>query len=191
MSLQVENSENRTPEKKSALPRGCWIALITTGVLAVLFFALVIIGVYAISQNPEVQRVARAVGGAMRVMGEAASAPGTNQLRSAGCNRAMVFDTEDLAELARELQDDNIQSGPDPEVRLVVCQWINAPQQPRCDDIARVYVQAVPTQPGPFVVMVQNIRQQQTQCMSRYGANGQLLQQLNTSNSPNMPILAN
>jgi hypothetical protein len=186
MSLQLQNQP--PPPRAGLLPRGCWIALIITGALAVILVAVAAVAVYAISQHPDVQRVARVVGGAMHVMGEAAAAPGTGELRAMGCDRAMVFDTSRLAELARELEDDELQRGADPEVRLVVCQRVSVDAVPECDAVAQRYVQAVPTQPGPFTVMVQSVQEQQTRCMSRYAADGQLMLRLDTNSSPNLPM---
>jgi len=162
--------------------------LIITGALMVIFFAVAAVALYAISRHPEVQRAARVVGGAMRVMSEAAAAPGTGELRAVGCDRAMVFDTSRLAELARELEDTEAEHGADPEVRLVVCQRASADAVPECDAVARRYVQAVPTQPGPFTVMVQSVQEQQTRCMSRYAADGQLMQRLDANSAINVPM---
>ncbi len=190
MSLKLDDkggaNSSSSSSSQSLLPRGCWIALIIAGVFGVLCVIAVVIAIVVIAQNPDVRRVARVVGGSVRLMQESQNGPGARAVRGAGCDRAMVFDVSRLGELAQEL-DDQPPTGSDAEGTMVICQFVRSGTPPSCDDVARAFHAAAPPQPHGYTVVVQGTVGG-NQCSARFAPDGRLLERVGGAAGPNIPI---
>lgn len=137
------------------LALGC-LGVLTCGGL--LFFA---------ARHPAVQQFVETVAGAQ-------SAPGTRELRDAGCSVAQVFDLGSAAALFSELG--TAEPGDAEALRgltLVQC-VLAAPDASAlgCDEVAEVFRSAVPDPPERFLVQVTARFSAETRCQVVYGADG-------------------
>ncbi len=115
-----------------------------------------------------------AIRGLVETMAGSQSAPGTQQLRDAGCSVAQVFDFGSAMELLSELGDEEIdEAAALMDLTLVQCVVLKSdPGGLDCDEVAKVYSSAVPDPPDRFLVQVTSQFSSQTQCQVVYGADG-------------------
>jgi hypothetical protein len=120
----------------------------------------------------------------------ASQAPGTEELRQAGCEAAMVSNAGSALEVfmtlvPEEQKRDEIrtdleeQAGNVPldELLLVVCTLPRfTTSHPECPDLATTYGRAVPTAPDSFYVLVMQQGQQEPSCQGLYDPDGTPLQ---------------
>jgi hypothetical protein len=159
------------PPKKSG--SGCWIALAVVGFLFVAGVAVVGFVVWRISQDPDVKKVVGVVKEGAKLISDAQNAPGTKELRAAGCEQAMVFDVDQLMNLAKEFDAGTADRPKDVPGWLVVCN-VKRGSDVSCDDLAEEYVDAAETEDG-FAVMVNEQGKNQPGCSNRYDENGKKL----------------
>lgn len=123
---------------------------------------------FVAARNPLVQELVEAVASSQ-------SAPGTQELRDAGCSTAQVFDLGSAAELFSEFGD--AQMG-DAEVlhglTLVQC-VLPAPNASSigCAEVAEIFRAAVHDPPERFLVQVTAQFSSESRCQVVYGADGQ------------------
>lgn len=143
------------PPKKGM--SGCLIAVMVLAGLVVVGVIVVAIGAWQVMSSPEGKKIARVIGEGSKMAEEARTAPGTKELRAAGCREAMVFDPARMGDLMREFTDGGPPKGdPTKEPRLVVCQVGALGSAPTCDKLAATYVSAAqPTTPFHITVQVQ------------------------------------
>ena len=138
--------------------------LLAMGVLGVLtcggllFFA---------ARNPAVQQFVETMAGSQ-------SAPGTQQLRDAGCALAQVFDFGSALELLAEL--DPAKTGEaDVLMDMTMVQCVLSKSDSSglgCDEVAKIYSSAVPDPPDRFFVQVMVQFSSQVDCRVVYSADG-------------------
>lgn len=102
-------------------------------------------------------------GGGFKFYQKISSAPGTTQLKKAGCEQAFVITPEALADfvgsiekVAEKNKEEGVEATTPPELKfpMVMCQVQKAKKAPKCDDIAKTYGEAVKETPQ-FGVIVQ------------------------------------
>lgn len=165
-----------TPQKKKS-SNTCLIVLLILGVIVLGGVGMATLGFYLFATSKTgkdvidiVGKGAKAVGETAKVMEEAARAPGTPELRAAGCTQAFVIDMDKLAK-AFDQFDAGIPAPTDGGARvklMVLCQVNALGSPPACDDAARAYVGAVGRAAGDFAVTVSIERDKRPRCSSRY-----------------------
>ena len=161
---------------------GIGLFLVVAGGIAAYFF-------FQSEQGQQILKVAQEGAEWVTV---AAQAPGTEELRAAGCDTAMVSkagsaldifmtlipEPEKQEELRAQLEAEAGQESLD-ELLLVVCTLprFSGSQPPSCDDLARTYGEAVPTAPESFYVLVIQQGESAPRCQGIYDAEGTLLRQ--------------
>jgi hypothetical protein len=139
------------PKKKGS--SGCLIALAIVGGLLILIVGIAAYGVYRVSQSPEGRKVFGAIREVQRTAVDAATAPGTAELRRLGCQQAMVMDLNNMVKLFAG--DAGLPAGTEEGPMLLVnCQLGLLAKSIPCGEVARTYVAAVGSAKGPFQVHV-------------------------------------
>ena len=123
-------------------------------VLVVLGLSMVLVcagGVYWVSQN-------EAVMDGLQSIADSQTAPGTEELRAAGCDQAMVLEPAVFLRMAAGFSDefDELQQQSVAEEMpstIVICNATSG-SAPSCGDISRIYLEAVGAAEGPFMVQV-------------------------------------
>lgn len=151
---------------------GCLIAVLVLAALVVVGVIAIAIGAWQVMSSPEGKKIARVIGEGAKMAEEARTAPGTKELRKAGCQEAMVFDPARMGDLIREFSDGGPPKGdPGKEPRMIVCQVAALGTAPTCDKLATTYVGAAqPT--TPFHVTVQTQGGSKPKCAQAYTATG-------------------
>ncbi len=99
------------------------------------------------------------------------NAPGTAEVRAAGCDTAMVMSMDKLLAMF-----DAAGAPPGKTPTAIVSCVMNAGKTPpTCDEVARAYVGAVPSPTGPFTVTVQVTGILKSQCQKLYDQSGKAL----------------
>jgi hypothetical protein len=149
--------------------------------LGFLLVMIVLMGTctYCVMSNPEARKIGALIGESVRMGLAATKAPGTDELRAAGCDEAMVMDMRDFMKAVSEL-DKNAEKSPS-ELdwqTMVICQVRLGSTKLSCENIARVYGKAVPGAPAKFAVGIQVSLPQQDICRGLYGPDGTKLGEL-------------
>lgn len=170
------------PPKKKGMSTGCIIAIVMVLVFFGSIAGIVLYFVYAVSQNKDVQNIMGAIGDAAKLAAEAQNAPGTKELRAAGCQEAMALDTEKMKKLISSFVDAG--PGAAPEMpgeldteKMVVCKASPIGSTPKCDDLAKTYAGAAHLK-GQFMLSVQ--QNNATTCTGIYSSSGAVV----TSGTP-------
>ena len=165
------------PPKKKGIPTGCIIALVSI----MLFFGIIAAAVffigYRVSQDKDVQNVIGAIGDATKIMAEAQSAPGTDELRALGCEQAMALDPVKLIKIGDRFTDAGVappSTTPSDVHMMVVCQVSVLGTAPSCDDAARAYVRGA-SPSSKFMLSVQQGSGKHKQCSGIYSPSGTLV----------------
>jgi len=171
----------------------------TSGAVKLLLFGglgclVVVVGLagtctWFLATNPEVRKVGALVGETMKLGLSGARAPGTEQLREAGCDQAFVMDMRALSEMMKELDDegDIEMQGGDLEQVVVVCHTSQEPPPLECDKVATVYAGAVDNPPPTFGVSVQAGFRRRQVCQGIFRPNGTRVGEL-TEDTPPPPL---
>jgi hypothetical protein len=123
----------------------------------------------------------------MKIMKEAQTAPGTDELRKLGCDQAMVLDMQRLAKLAEGFNDGGTPLPPDMPGKLVMCVVGDTSSAPTCTAAAKTYLAAVPTPTKRFAVTVEAQKNNKAQCSEVYDPTGKSLGQFDKSAAPPVP----
>ena len=119
------------------------------------------------ARNPAVQQFVETMAGSQ-------SAPGTQQLRDAGCTVAQVIDLGSAMALFSQL--DPAKTGEADVLRdmtMVQCVLSRSDSSGLgCDEVAKIYSSAVPDPPDRFLVQVMVQFSSQVDCRVVYGADG-------------------
>jgi hypothetical protein len=165
---------------------GCLIALYA--LFAVGLFVLVIgaLTAYVALRSPQGQKVVEAAKQGMSWILEAQRAPGTAELREAGCATALVTSLSDAAEIFSELMPEQAQRELEQgegarqlEHDMVVCvvgRMTLAP--PDCSGVARIYAAAPGSPSESFIVRVQRQGNDAATCQGLYDAEGELIESM-------------
>jgi hypothetical protein len=119
------------------------------------------------ARNPAVQQFVEAMAGSQ-------SAPGTQQLRDAGCEIAQVFDLGSALALLSELDTGEMgEAEALMDMTMVQCLLPRSDSSGLgCDEVARIYSTAVPDPPDRFLVQVSPQFSSKAGCQVVYGADG-------------------
>jgi hypothetical protein len=122
---------------------------------------------FFLARNPAVQEFVETIAGSQ-------SAPGTQQLRDAGCALAQVFDFESALALLSEFDAAKVGEA-DALLNMTMVQCVLAKTDSSglgCDEVAKIYSSAVPEPPDRFLVQVMVQPSSQADCRVVYGADG-------------------
>ena len=149
--------------------------------LVLLLLAIVIVGscVYCVASNPDVRKMTSLMGESMKMTMAAAKAPGTQELRDAGCEQAMVMDMRGFWDKVEKIgtEDERFETPEKPAEEwtklTVICQFTREPSL-TCEQAARVYVGAVPDPPEEFGLLVRVVAAPEVReaCQGVFGHDG-------------------
>lgn len=164
-----------SPPTKSSNSKGCLIAL---GVAFALFSVMCLIGTFFVwraANTEEGKKIVSVIGKGAAVGMKGLNAPGTPELRDAGCRQAIVIATSDIADIANMFVDGGVAKvGPAEDEAFVLCQGNVFDSLPDCDEVARVYAKAAHPK-KPFMVAVQQQGAKKSKCQGRYDTQGAFL----------------
>lgn len=163
MTMGAPETSGREESKRSGF-RLVLYALLALGGLFVLTCGGLL--VFA-ARHPAVQQFAE-------TMAESQSAPGTEQLRDAGCAMAQVFDFKSaLAPFSSSDDQENSEATGLKDLTVVQCMPAESnPNGLGCDEVATIYSSAVADPPNRFLVQMVAQSPSQVDCQVVYGADG-------------------
>ena len=160
------------PAKKTSSTQVVLIVLGVLGGLAALCCLGTSIVFYRASQSPDGKKVFSALGKTVKMAQKGLNAPGTAELRKAGCPQAMVVSMADALELAEVFVDAGTKAHSLDAETIVVCQGGVFDTLPTdCDALAETYVSAVHPK-DPFTLSIRKQGDQTPVCQKHYGFNG-------------------
>jgi hypothetical protein len=173
--------------QRAGMPTAVKVLLIL-GLLFLLFIGgFVGVCAYCVAANPELRQMGKLMGESVRMSIAATKAPGTRELREAGCAQAMVMDMRRIAELVKEIDESEHGSAEQAEdlgTVMVVCQVSSSEDALSCEDVARTYGAAVENPPAEFAAVVQTRFPQEAVCEGVYGPDGTRLGDLEQETAP-------
>lgn len=150
---------------------GCLIALLIIGGLGLVVCLVGGIVMWRASQNPDFQKVMGAVGKGAKLMMKGTKAPGTEALRAAGCEQAIVLSLDEMMQLLSEFVDAGAPAGALSGM-AVVCQVRTSVGAPTCAELAKVYATAAkPAE--PFSLSVRSSGDSEPSCDENFGPDGE------------------
>jgi hypothetical protein len=168
-----------SPEKPSN--RGCWIALAVAGCVGVLIVILGAVAITFLASSKEGKAVIATFNETSKMMEDAAKAPGTAELRAAGCDGAMALDLSRLDRIASGSAGDAGSFVID--AVTVTCVVSDARSAPACDHLAKVYVRAGGVTRSEFSLTV-TMQDGRDVCASRYDASGTFIRAVSAARPP-------
>ena len=170
------------PPKRS----GCRLALYT--IFGLGLFAIVAVGIalWLFLESEQGQRVVEAAKQGASWMTEASQAPGTAELREAGCSNALVSEMSKAIDTFMSFLPDETQKSELLEEMesaggletqwLVMCSLSPlGAAEPDCGELARTYADAVPSAPESFLLVVLRQGDDAPSCRGIYSADGTLV----------------
>jgi hypothetical protein len=150
------------PKKKGM--SGCLIAVLVVVGLLVVGGSVTAILVYKYFGKP--------IAAMAEVVKEGQTAPGTNELREAGCKQASAMDAEKLFHVAKQFAEQfggNTKDMKDPDAPTIVLCTLKSSKSLTCDEVAKTF--SVAADPwGNFSVLVQKKNSQE--CSALYDSSG-------------------
>lgn len=170
------------PPKRS----GCMLALYVLFGVGLFVLVAGAIGTWVFLQTEQGQKVVKAVKQGTEWMIEASQAPGTAELREAGCEMALVSEMSKAFDLFMTLVPDDekksetrekMEAAGLAERLLVLCTLPRiGVSEPNCEDLARTYGDAVPTAPESFFLVAMRQGNDAPSCQGIYAPDGTLLE---------------
>ena len=161
-----------TQQQKKGMS-GCVIALLVLGGVLVVMCLIGGVAMWRVSQSEDGKKVFSALGKGVQMAQKGLTAPGTEELRRAGCSQAMVLETDDIMGVVDIFVDAGERQAARqelPEV-MVMCQGRVFDDLPDCATVAKTYVEAVHPA-APFNVTVQKQGNNKPICQQRYASDG-------------------
>ena len=163
-----------------------------SGCLTVLYVVLGLFALMAVTfgvgtcmfiRSDRGQKVIRTVREGISVVREASTAPGTKELRAAGCEVAMVMAfsriTEVLKEIAPEVAEQATLEQMPGNGTLIMCQLRSSTvDAPDCARVARTYGSAVRDAAPRFGVILQESGAREPRCQGIYARDGRFIEPL-------------
>jgi len=142
------------------------IILVITGIKAALFFG-----------SEDGQRMVEGIKETVEIAKEAQDAPGTEELRAAGCDTASVMNLGDMmgavSNFVGEEDKKELEEIAESQMTMVICQVSFGSADPiECDELARIYGSAVPDAPDEFMVQSQKAGRVKDHCVGVYAPDG-------------------
>jgi hypothetical protein len=162
------------PEKVAAVRRGFKIL---GGVIVFFLVGGITLGV-VLMQNPRVRNMVHVLREGVGAAVAGQHAPGTDELRAAGCTTAMVLDVR--AAMKRIAPTADVESGPAAGLgdALVICA-VTAETTLTCEHVAEIYGRAVPSG-APFAVTLQGRGSKEPNCSGLFSRDGTRLRDIPT-----------
>ena len=159
------------PPKKGM--SGCMIAFIVVSIVGFVTAIVVGVVVYFIATSAPVKTAFKVVGESTKIAQKGLTAPGTAELRTLGCDQAMVIDMKEMGAVFSELIDGGFGDAGMAEGLDVTCSLNTTSKAIACDDVASTYVRAVGgTASAQFVVSVKRQNDSHELCHASYDADG-------------------
>jgi hypothetical protein len=162
------------PQKKGM--SGCMIAFIIVSVIGVVTGIVVGIAIYLVVTSSAGKTAIKLVGEGTQLAQKGLNAPGTTELRSLGCEQAMVLDMKDVGSMMNDVFDAGVAAGGDAgslDGLMVTCTLSMRAAPVACNDVARTYVTAVGgTASAQFTVTVKRQGDSRALCESTYDVSG-------------------
>jgi hypothetical protein len=143
--------------------------------------------VYLFLQSEQGEQILLAAKRGVELVAVASSAPGTEELREAGCEVALVDTANSMIEVILPLLPDqtaqeevraDLEAGAGRDLDNLVVVFCTVPRlvpdAPECNDLARVYGSAIEFPPDEFLIVVAQQGENSPQCGGLYSADGQL-----------------
>jgi len=151
------------------------IILLITGIKTALFFG-----------GEEGQQMIEGIKETVEIAQAAQHAPGTDELRAAGCDTASVMDLGEMmgavSNFAGEEDQEELEALSEKEMTMISCQVSFGDDPPlECDEIARVYGAAVPDAPDEIMVQSQKAGRIKDHCAGIYQPDGTYVGPLDAS----------
>jgi hypothetical protein len=175
----------QAPQKKKS-GNGCLIALAIVGGLVLLGVGVAAFAVYRLSQTKEGKMIFGAIGEMTKIIAEAQTAPGAEEVRKLGCDQGMVLDMDKMTRLFSMLDASAPPSGQFSV--MVMCQVGFTGTPPSCDDVARTYHAAAGPPPRGFVATVQRSGGHAAVCSTLYTPAGGRVRDMDTHSTPAIPM---
>ena len=142
------------------------IVLLITGIKAAQFFG-----------GEDGKRMVEGIKETVEIAEAAQGAPGTDELRAAGCDTASVMNMGDMmgavSNFVGEEDREEIEEIASSGKLLVLCQVSFGAGEPlECDELARIYGAAVPDAPEEFMVQSQKAGRIKDHCLGVYRPDG-------------------
>lgn len=142
------------------------IVLVITGVKAALFFG-----------SEDGQRMVDGIKETVEIAKAAQEAPGTEELRAAGCDTASVMDLGEMmgavSNFVGEEDQKELEEIAESQTTMVICQVNFGSKEPlECDEIARIYGAAVPDAPPEIMIQSQKAGRVKDHCVGVYTPDG-------------------
>ena len=160
---------------------GCGIALAIVGGIILLLIVLAFVGgavaFFKMSRSEEGRRVMSGMADMGKMVIESATAPGTTELRAAGCESAMITSTKKMMGTITKFVPPEKRDGASldqiQDVLIVMCNKnLFSSDALDCAKVASVYGKAVPSAPAQFIVTVKKQGNRGDQCAGYYRADG-------------------
>lgn len=152
---------------------GCIIALLAGGGILLLCGGLLTLAVWALSQNPQFQQGMAIATGAFEIQRDAATGPGAEAMRRAGCGQAFAYTPEMLRRFASLVpRDEGEKDPPEPTMPVLNCLERATPVQ--CPEVVQAYLQAVQPKPEEVAIRIQR-RNGTVVCEGRFSRAGERL----------------
>ena len=145
------------------------------------------VGLYLFLRTEQGQKILTLAREGTAILAEAATAPGTTELRDIGCETALAVQAGKIVELFRQLEPaaraDELgggflaAGGLAPETPVVFCSQ-RQPGTPDCSAAAKVYAAAVASPPARFVVLMTPRQGDLAGCSGIFGPDGTRLADL-------------
>ena len=175
--------------------KGClWSIVVGVLVFFLIVGSIVVWLTFKVTRSPEFRQATRMVGGAMTLFGEAMNAPGTPELREAGCEVAFALDADMVRRFSEVLAQGGVPSENDPvelSFPFVLCNVSALQPPPTCEDVARTYARAVANAPPATMVQVGRQFSHTPHCAGLYDASGNRLRDLQEAEMQGMKNLQN
>ena len=185
-------AELQRPRGASDQRSGCLTVLYVVLGLFALMAVTFGVGTCMFVRSETGQKVIKTAREGISVVRDAATAPGTQELRVRGCELAFVmafnrmFDV--LKEVAPEVAKEASREQMPGNGTLVMCQIRQgATDAPDCSEVARTYGKAVPSAAAKFGVVVQENGGREARCQGTYGRDGSFIEPFERGKRPPSP----
>jgi len=163
------------PSSRPVIARGLKLAMMGCGALFVFGIVFAVTWGFLLMRNPKIREVVGAIRDGAGIMVKGATAPGTEELRKAGCTTAFALDVAQLASIIARAKIGAPEQAtrPVPQHPVVMCMPKATPSL-TCDQVARVYGGAVDSA-EPFGVVVRVRSDNEPACQGLFDAAGNRL----------------
>jgi len=176
------------PKRRS----GCMIALYSLFALGLFILVFGGLAGYVALKSPEGRKAVEAVKQSIGWIVEAQRAPGTAELREAGCETAFVTSLgaateafkDFMPEQARKELEDGEAARRLDQVMLICAVGRLTASPPECSELARIYATSIEFPPESYLVRVQRQGRNDAICQGLYDSEGRFLENIDDEDAP-------